>query len=626
MKKALVVATITAMITSTAVTTMAADYDNHWAKNAITEWVTYGVVGGYEDGSFKPNNNVTKAELASFITRVFGLTDKKTATLYADVDDAAWYKDAVTKVTAAGIMTGTNSKFNPNAAATREEAAAALAAAFSLTETGSKTFKDADAISEWAKDGVLALAAGGYISGRPNGNFDPKANLTRAEFISMLDKVTEVFANKAGTYTGAQDGNVVVNTTDVELKDMTISDNLYLAQGIGTGDVTLNNVTVEGETIIAGGGINSIKMTNCNLKKGATIVAKQAVRVVSEGSSSISIVAAEGTTVVLTGTFTNVQVPAGVKVEFKGATVASITVVASASNPDAKATIVADEASTIKKIEVNAAADVTGKGKIEEAVVNVGGFKSETAPAKSTIKEGVTANLGGKTIDSTGKPVSAGGGGGGGGGGSTPVAQAIKITEITLYNGDTKVFTKAVADNTITLSEAEMTGEADAEVDGIGLALNVAAGKELTVSYANALTPNDEVFLVKDKYPLAQFIGFGEKNKELLIAKAESLAVAIVGADKAEEYVSTKIAQLEELTGVSLDDLYPADGKANIGNTIAMLDKVYDTYTQTPGQQEILDILLAAMGITVDGDTYTVKATLKSTGFSDAAVIINLVK
>lgn len=82
----------------------AKDYEGHWAKEAIDRWSTYEVVKGMENGDFKPNESVTRAELATFLNRTFQFTEVETNRKYEDLTPGAWYSEAIANVTGRGIM------------------------------------------------------------------------------------------------------------------------------------------------------------------------------------------------------------------------------------------------------------------------------------------------------------------------------------------------------------------------------------------------------------------------------------------------------------------------------------------------------------------------------------------
>lgn len=246
------------MLTAVALTSMpliASDYNNHWAKPAIDKWVNRGIIGGFEDGTFRPSEAITKAQFAKILVSIFGYGQPTTPQQFTDVPNGKWYSDVVNRISDEKIMYIEGTTFNPNKAITREEAAYALKNAYniaSVTET-TKTFKDSAKVSAWAKEAVNAMTENGLIAGMPDGSFNPQGSLTRAEVVVMLERLTGEIISKPGTYTKDIKGNVIVNTGDVILKDMTITGNLILTEGIGKGEVTLENVTVTGDKIVAEG-------------------------------------------------------------------------------------------------------------------------------------------------------------------------------------------------------------------------------------------------------------------------------------------------------------------------------------------------------------------------------------
>lgn len=412
LKKTMGLMLISTMVLS-AVPTMAADYNNHWAKEAITEWNDYGVVAGYEDGTFKPNNEVKRSELAAFIVRVFGLETTEGATKFADVSANAWYAQDIAKVSAAGIMQGALGKFNPNGFATRQEVAVTLVNAFSLTGQGELNFKDQAEIAVWAKEAVAALASNGYAQGQADNKFAPKANITRAEVVKLLDNVVEQLVHKAGTYTNNVKGNIVVNTKDAVLDGIKVDGNVYLAEGIGLGDATLKNTEVTGNVLVAGGGVNSIHFDKAVVTGGVVVDTKAPVRLVSK-SNALKVTAKAKQNIVLTGTFKEVVVPADVVLELKGATVEKLTIVPSGN---AVASVTIDKDSSVKELVAQAATQIKGNGKITLLRVQANGITSSIKPSQVEVGKGFDAPT--YTSGSTG------GGGGGGTGGDNPITPPV---------------------------------------------------------------------------------------------------------------------------------------------------------------------------------------------------------
>lgn len=447
-------AAATIMATALPVVTYAADYDNHWAKEAITKWSEKEVLEGYEDGTFKPNNKVTRGELAAIIVRVFGLTDTSAAEKYTDVEATKWYASDIAKVSSAGIMNDyEDGTFKPNQEATREEAAYAIAKAYKVAAKETNvTFKDQAQISDWAEAEIASLVAGGYLNGNPDGTFRPTASLTRAEAVTMVDKITADLVNVAGTYSQDIDGHLVVNTKDVELKDMTITGNLYLAEGIGEGDVKLNNVTVLGDVIVEGGGVSTVhvlgqsKLNNIIVDKAG----KNPVRVLLGNLVEVKGTITLASTSVLEGNAVSLS-----KVVVDGAAepqlVGTLKIEEVIINKTTELVLV-DGVSinklTVTKDAVNTILRGRGeKSEIKNIIVEANGLELKKGfkynKDKVTVAEGVTT--------APKYPASGSGGGGGGGstgGGSTVKDKEINVTGLTVALKDREV-PVAIKNNTI---------------------------------------------------------------------------------------------------------------------------------------------------------------------------------
>ncbi|MDP4152625.1 MAG: S-layer homology domain-containing protein [Bacillota bacterium] len=262
--------------------------DKFWAKQAINNWSSKGVING--DGvNFYPDKQITRAELAAILYRIFGY-EKTTDNPFSDIKNNDWYYDFINKAYTRGIIKGDldnsgNLLARPNDPVTRAEAALIFKRIFSVNEnSGDHTsFKDTN-LPEWAKDAIFGMEASGYINGKDGGFFDPFCNLSRAETVQILNNIIRLYINEPGNYSTNSDGNVVINTPDAVLQNMKITGNLYLSEGIGEGSVSLVNVTVTGSTFIRGGGADRITITNSNL--GNKVIEKDGINLNDSSSSS----------------------------------------------------------------------------------------------------------------------------------------------------------------------------------------------------------------------------------------------------------------------------------------------------------------------------------------------------
>lgn len=169
-----------------------------WEKGTVPDILNgndhYSYVQGYTDGTVRPYNNITRAEVASVFFRLLkddirdtSLSDTNT---FADVTEENWYNKAVSTMASLGIVRGRNSEcFDPDAPITRSEFAA-ICARFDQTDVVIRNaFTD---ISEcWAKEEIERAAVLGWIRGYEDGSFRPQDNITRAEAVTMINRVLQ---------------------------------------------------------------------------------------------------------------------------------------------------------------------------------------------------------------------------------------------------------------------------------------------------------------------------------------------------------------------------------------------------------------------------------------------------
>jgi len=275
------------------------DINGHWAEEDLSKWVEKGILLGYQDGTIKPDNNITRAEFVTLINKVFGFYEL-TQEQFIDVENTKWYSDEILKARAAGYIAGyENNVFKPENFITRQEAVVIIAKVFELKSGDNLLSKisDGEKVKEYAKESVNALLEKGYITGYEDGTFRPDNYITRAETIKILNKVIPYLYNNKGSYAAEEiNGNVLINSEGVVLANTVVNGDLFLAPGIKDGDVTLDGVNVKGVVYVNGGGSDSVHLINTKLNR--IIVNKKGdeeVRIVTSGSSSIgSIVVKSG--------------------------------------------------------------------------------------------------------------------------------------------------------------------------------------------------------------------------------------------------------------------------------------------------------------------------------------------
>ena len=172
------------------------DIANSWAKDNIEKMVEFGAINGYQDGSFKPNETITRAEFVTMIVK----TLQKLNQVHFDFDivfeDTAgsWARDYISIAASHGFVEGySDFIFGPDDEITREQVAAVIVRAFDLPAVAAPTgFVDEASISPWAKDVVAAVAGNKVMSGTTGNRFAPKDKATRAEAATVLLRVLEL--------------------------------------------------------------------------------------------------------------------------------------------------------------------------------------------------------------------------------------------------------------------------------------------------------------------------------------------------------------------------------------------------------------------------------------------------
>ncbi len=233
------------------------DMPDDWSKEAMEKAVSVGLIKGY-DGKIRPNNNLSRGEMATIINRLLGTTDHEITNEFLDVSPTDWFYEEISKSVYMGIFEGFEGRMRPNDPITREEAFVILSRALSLDLGSSDNIKasygfdDINDISHWAKSSVLRLIDLGYVKGS-DGKINPKRLITRAEFAQLMDNIFKEYIFASGDKSVLINGSVIINIPDANLKDSIINGDLIIGDGATDGIIRLENVSVKGRILIRGG-------------------------------------------------------------------------------------------------------------------------------------------------------------------------------------------------------------------------------------------------------------------------------------------------------------------------------------------------------------------------------------
>ena len=273
------------------------DYDaKAWYAEAVSSAVDNGLLYGKSSTIIDPNGDMTRAEMAAIINRSFGCYKATDISQYKDVSKSKWYYKDVALAVQMGTYNGrSSSTMAPDAPISRQEAMTVVARAMELDyDSYSKTeltqFSDAGKVSNWALPYVRAMVGADYIHGRGK-VLAPLDNITRAEFAQIFYNIIGTYIVSKGTYDKDIKGSVLIRTDEVTLQNMTVDGDLIIGCGAADGKITLDNVTVKGRLLVWGGGTKAV-YCNAGTNMPAVVVARvdDAVKVIYDRDSTLAVI------------------------------------------------------------------------------------------------------------------------------------------------------------------------------------------------------------------------------------------------------------------------------------------------------------------------------------------------
>ena len=273
------------------------DYDaKAWYAEAVSSAVDNGLLYGKSSTIIDPNGDMTRAEMAAIINRSFGCYKTADISQYKDVSKSKWYYKDVALAVQMGTYNGRSaSSMAPDAPISRQEAMTVVARALELdydsySKTDLSAFSDRSEISNWALPYVRAMVGADYIHGRDK-VLAPLDNITRAEFAQIFHNIIGTYITAKGSYDKDIKGSVLIRTDEVTLQNMTVDGDLIIGCGAADGKITLDNVTVKGRLLVWGGGTKAV-YCNAGTNMPAVVVARvdDAVKVIYDRDSTLAVI------------------------------------------------------------------------------------------------------------------------------------------------------------------------------------------------------------------------------------------------------------------------------------------------------------------------------------------------
>ncbi len=232
---------------------------DHWSYAAMKEGIEGGIIYGYEDNTVRPKGLLTRAEMCAVITRAFGA--ERMAYIegkFSDVESDDWFYTDIAKAIKMRIAEGQGGGImNPNATITRQDAIVILARALVLEKddtTSIDVFYDNNLVADYARGYIAAFLGRGYIHGYEDGSLRPVNSISREEFAQIMANIFSMYVRDNGAITlGEVEGEVMLTGDEVYLHNTVVNGDLIIGDGVGSTNVTMENVTVNGRIVFRGG-------------------------------------------------------------------------------------------------------------------------------------------------------------------------------------------------------------------------------------------------------------------------------------------------------------------------------------------------------------------------------------
>ena len=239
------------------------------AKSAITSAVSNKILSGYEDGTVRPDNYITRAEMASIITRALGVTEVGDISDFFDVSPQKWYYPAIASAFYMGAFKGDGAfHMYPDNNITFQETFTILSQVFDLlppytrmlaapdplpentiyTKSNLRLYDisamaarpDAAGVADWAKIFMAGVIARGGCEGI---TIAPTEYITRAQFAIVMDNIIQNYIDEEGTYESFPQGNTVIRSDNVNLKNLSTDSDIIIADCVTQGTLSIKNVS-----------------------------------------------------------------------------------------------------------------------------------------------------------------------------------------------------------------------------------------------------------------------------------------------------------------------------------------------------------------------------------------------
>lgn len=237
------------------------DMPNDWRKTAIENAVKNGLISGKGDGRVAPDDNITRAEMASIIVRALGAKKEADLSKFKDVKEGSWYYKEFSKAVYMNAFEGNDQNLmNPTGNITFQECFIVLSKTFGLdirmdeeeATTVLSAYSDAGTVAPWAKIYYASIVKGGYWTGGPEGKLRGADYINRGEFAVVMDNLVKLYVDEPGQVTNVPDGNILVRCNGVSLDGLQTKHDVIIGDAVDANQISVKNVKLHGRLVVRG--------------------------------------------------------------------------------------------------------------------------------------------------------------------------------------------------------------------------------------------------------------------------------------------------------------------------------------------------------------------------------------
>lgn len=384
------------------------DIENHWAKDLIQKKYSEGLVEGYPDGSFRPDEVLTKAQLIAIVNRSFGLS-KVEDNHFIDVDSNDWYKTEVDKAEYYKYISGV--ALRGEEAATPRDAVMMIASLLDIeVDEESGLVEGIDNLSSEEMKMYKMFEEMGYLNTEDNRNLDPDKKLNRAEILNITDKVLGyVIKNQNDADNIPENVKVTIIGNDVKINNASI-DKLYISPGM-LSDLTISNSVINnGIEFYSDSEDNSLILDQVKTNELKTGSRSKNLQIELKGKTRIDNIKIENSgklksnkdVIVLDMELNGKQEIYDCRIRHKfvlhGGEVNLYNTNLNDFFVEGKSDITIDENTLIKDMDINGETSINGEGTIRSANINSEGVNIDIRPENISVESGLEVVVLGKEV------------------------------------------------------------------------------------------------------------------------------------------------------------------------------------------------------------------------------------